>query len=85
MFTRRNTPAGPPSQSFRGVRLQADLAGTSSSDSPAGGIQPATPRPALTGWQHLLTRVARLAHCAVGQGAHDYRLCPPNGLSVQES
>jgi flagellar protein FliO/FliZ len=85
MFTRRNPPAGPPSQSFGGVRLQPDLAETCPAGSPAGALQPATQLRLLAGWQGLRARCARLARRAVGQGAHDYRLCPHNALSVQQS
>jgi flagellar protein FliO/FliZ len=57
----------------------------SQSYSPAGDIQPATQLRPLAGSQFLLARFARLARHAVGQGAHDYRLCPHNGLSVHQS
>jgi flagellar protein FliO/FliZ len=69
MFTRRQPSSGSSSQSYAA----------------AGDSEPAEQLRALHGSRFLLARFARLARHAVGQGAHDYRLCPHTALSAQQS
>jgi hypothetical protein len=77
MFTRQKPPAGQSNASI--VESPSSFGDILNQPRNAPGSYAQT----LAGRQRLLARFARLARYAVGQGAHDYRLCPHNGLSVQ--